>query len=121
MNDKVSINNLISSNTLSFEKFVESDKVMSSDAPAVGLVEEVVNDKAKKRLKRNRESAITHRKRKKRYIAGLESIVIELNDRMQRLLDENEILKLQVDNYTLNQDLLPDLDDIMLDNFFKSN
>lgn len=118
MNDKVFINNLINSNTLSFEKFVESDKVMSG-VPAVVVVEKVT-DKAKKRLKRNRESAIVHRKRKKRYIAGLESIVIELNDRMQRLLDENEILKLQVDNYTLNQDLLPDLDDVMLDNFFKN-
>lgn len=118
MNDKVSINNLINSNTLSFEKFVESDKVMS-DVPAVGFIEEQAINKVQKRLKRNRESAITHRKRKKRYIAGLESIVIELNDRMQKLLDENEILKLQIDNYTLNQELLPDLDDIVLNSFFK--
>lgn len=115
MNDKVSINKLLQTDNLSFEKFVEEDQKIMLHVPAVGFTEEMEIDKTLRRKKRNRKSADNHRKRKKRYIAGLETIVMEMKCKMNRLLDENEILKEQIDNYELKK-VLPDLsnDDFVL-------
>ena len=119
MNDKVSINKLIQTDNLSFEKFVEEDrKNMSHVLPAVGFLPDM--DNISKRKKRNRESAINHRKRKKRYITGLESIVKEMKCKMAKLMSENEILKEQIDTYEI-QKFLPDLNVEIDLTFFEKN